>query len=128
MNPLPSASSDAEDPSFVVNITNSSEAIVAKFINHQEAFLEEEPSYAGRIENCAICKEDLSTHGLLVDCAVRGQAYWGYMCASCFLNSGSKIAWGSGQLFARQPSGNWRLVAGFPPREENQSGKFQCGD
>jgi len=39
------------------------------------------------------------------------------MCVPCFLRKGDGVEWGTGQLYARQPNGDWRLVAGFNPAE-----------
>jgi hypothetical protein len=40
------------------------------------------------------------------------------MCVDCFNDRGVGIGFGKGQLYARQPNGDWRLVAGFQPEDE----------
>jgi hypothetical protein len=43
---------------------------------------------------------------------------WANMCADCFNDRSVGIGWGKGQLYARQPNGDWRLVAGFGPEAD----------
>ena len=64
------------------------------------------------IENCDGCGVDLSTVGLFVDGSSNGAA-WGNYCASCCFNHGVAVGWGKGQLYARQPDGSWKGIAGF---------------
>ena len=39
---------------------------------------------------------------------------WANRCAACFDSKGAGIGWTQGQRYARQPNGDWRMVAGFP--------------
>ncbi len=55
----------------------------------------------------------LAQRGLFVDGRLRNDLMWGNMCAACFNSKGAGIGWGEGQLYARQPNGDWRMVAGF---------------
>ena len=75
------------------------------------------PQYAYDVDTCDFCRCSLTIRGLFVDGRLRGEAIWGNMCAKCFDSKGAGIGWGSGQLYARQRNGDWRMVAGFPPKE-----------
>ncbi len=77
-----------------------------------------EPQHAFGVECCDICGRILEECGVFVDGQLRGQSTWANMCAACYAIRGDRIAWDAGQLYARQPSGAWRLVAGFPPDDE----------
>ena len=73
------------------------------------------PVFRDHAMHCDICGCTLQARGLLIDGRVRGSLKWANMCADCFNDSGAGIGWGKGQLYARQPDGGWRLVAGFEP-------------
>ena len=75
------------------------------------------PQYAYNAERCDFCGCALSDRALFVDGRLEGDAMWANMCAQCFAAKGEGIRWGDGQLYARQPNGDWRMVAGFPPSE-----------
>lgn len=64
------------------------------------------------IESCDGCGIDLSTVGLFVD-GNSPRLGWGNYCAACCLAHGTEVAWGRGQLYAHQPDGSWKGVAGF---------------
>ncbi|MCX6913947.1 MAG: hypothetical protein NT167_12995 [Verrucomicrobia bacterium] len=49
---------------------------------------------------------------------LRGQITFACMCAECFLENGEGIGWGKGQIYQKQPGGEWLTVAGFPPKEK----------
>jgi hypothetical protein len=72
-----------------------------------------EPQQAYNAENCAFCGCLLIERGLFVDGRLRGELTWGNMCANCFECKGDGVGWGRGQIYARQPDGAWRMVAGF---------------
>jgi hypothetical protein len=74
-----------------------------------------EPSYAYDANNCDHCGCALDQRGLHIDGRLRGDLMWSNMCVECFGKLGEGIGWGNGQLYARQPDGDWRLVAGFQP-------------
>lgn len=70
--------------------------------------------YAYGVERCDFCKRPESDFGLMVDGNVLGGGgSWANMCSKCFELKGEGIGWGKGQLYARQPTGSWRLVSGF---------------
>ena len=79
-----------------------------------------ESAYALGVERCDLCNQDLKSCGLFVDGRMRGVTTWANMCISCFDAKGERIGWGDGQVYARQPDGQWRLIAGFAPREETE--------
>jgi hypothetical protein len=72
-----------------------------------------EAAFAYGAEICDFCKCDLGKRGLFVDGKVRNEIEWANMCAPCFEKNGDGIGWGVGQLYALQPNGDRRLVAGF---------------
>jgi hypothetical protein len=55
---------------------------------------------------------------LFIDRRLHGQSSWSHLCAKCFIRMGEGVGWGKGQLYARQPNKDWRMVAGFPPKED----------
>jgi SpoVK/Ycf46/Vps4 family AAA+-type ATPase len=75
------------------------------------------PVYRKHAKHCDICGCTLEVRGLLIDGRVGGGLKWANMCADCFNDRGVGIGCGKGQLYARQPNGDWRLVAGFPPED-----------
>lgn len=79
-----------------------------------------EPAYNYNVDECGICGSDLSMHGLHVDGRLRGDLMWSNMCVDCFKRVGEGIGSGKGQLYARQPNGDWRLVAGWETEEADQ--------
>lgn len=72
-----------------------------------------EAQHAYNVKDCDFCGCPLSLRGLFVDGRLRGDLMWGNMCAACFTSRGEGVGWGNGQLYARQPDGRWRLVAGW---------------
>jgi hypothetical protein len=76
-----------------------------------------EPAYHHDVEECGICGCDLNRRGLHVDGRLRGDLMWSNMCVNCFKRVGAGIGCGNGQIYARQPNGDWRLVAGWRPGE-----------
>ena len=74
-----------------------------------------EANYANGIDECGSCRRGLMQCGLVVDGKRRDDLMWGNFCALCYLNVCEGIGWGRGQLYARQPNGDWRQVAGFEP-------------
>lgn len=85
---------------------------LAARIDHSEVDKREE-QFAYGAEVCDFCKCDLGKRGLFVDGKVRNKIEWANMCAPCFEKNGDGIGWGVGQLYALQPNGDRRLVAGF---------------
>lgn len=64
------------------------------------------------IEACDACDVELSTVGLFVD-GNSPRSGWGNYCAACCLAHGVGLGRGQGQLYARQPDGSWKGIAGF---------------
>ena len=69
--------------------------------------------YAYNVRDCDFCGCPLALRGLFVDGRLRGEIMWGNMCAACFARRGEGIGCGNGQIYARQPDGQWLLVAGW---------------
>jgi hypothetical protein len=78
-----------------------------------------DPKYVYAVEKCDFCGSSLAKRGMFVDGCLRGKTTWGNMCAQCFESKGEGVRWGSGQLYARQPNGDWRMVGGFQPKESS---------
>jgi hypothetical protein len=74
-----------------------------------------EPQFTYGVDECGSCNCDLLQRGLAIDGKMKGQILWGNFCVPCFLRECEGIGWGRGQLYAKQPSGGWRQVAGFEP-------------
>jgi hypothetical protein len=108
---------DTGKTEFSVSPLDATEAALAKRINETEVH-SNEPNYSYGAESCDYCKCQLRSRGLFVDGRIRGEMMWANMCAPCFNSHGSGIGWGEGQLYARQPNGKWRLVAGFQPPDK----------
>lgn len=85
-----------------------------------EEGMRQEQFYLSPSENCGICGCGFENRNFLVDGRLRGQALWSDMCAECFAQHGEGIGWGQGQLYQRQPDGDWLMVAGFQPEEDNE--------
>lgn len=67
-------------------------------------------------ELCDLCLKDMSNEKFMIDGAIKGSRAWACMCVECFMNRGSQIGWGKGQLYLRDQNG-WLEVAGFPPED-----------
>ena len=111
-----------EDSMFEGSIDHSNSWIVSPFDEYDERLAglinkeevnEHEANYAYGAETCDYCNLRLDERGIFVDGKVRNSFEWANMCARCFEKHGEGIGWGRGQLYALQPNGDWRLVAGF---------------
>jgi hypothetical protein len=109
------AEPDADADDWVVRPVTSAERDLASRVVGAEVDANE-PGYAFSIEECGICNTSIASRALFVDGRFRDELMWGNLCAECFLERGAGIGWGTGQLFAKQDDGEWRLVAGFPPQ------------
>ena len=105
---------------FSVSVIDAAEAALAKQINPAEVH-SNKPDFAHGATTCDFCRCQLNTRGLYVDGAIRGQMMWANMCVPCLNVRGSGLGWGKGQLYARQPNGDWRMVAGFRPADDQES-------
>jgi len=114
-NPVESAWSVQPIDSAEVALANQ---IIADEVSANEA------KFAYGVSDCGVCGASLESRGLFVDGALKGQIEWANICAQCFPGKGAGIGWGSGQLYARQPNGDWRLVAGFNPGKDKSDDEF----
>ena len=105
-----------DDGKWVISPIDAAEKTIAATVDTAEVD-RRTPNYAFDVQECGACQCDLATRGLAVDGALKDHGMWGYFCIPCFLRECEGIGWGKGQLYAKQPSGEWRLVAGFPPTE-----------
>jgi hypothetical protein len=103
-----------ESHKFTITPTDQSEAELAEEIDQSEVLLRD-PMFSAGAEYCDFCRRKLADGGLYVDGSVKDGRQWANMCISCFKAKGSGIEWGIGQLYAKQPNDDWRLVLGFPP-------------
>jgi hypothetical protein len=97
---------------------DASEEKLAALVKRAEVQLKE-AQYAYDIDHCDACGGSFESRGLFIDGALNGQIGWANMCAPCFLNKGTGVGWGVGQLYAKQQNGRWRLVAGFEPADSS---------
>jgi hypothetical protein len=102
----------AEAEPWVLSPCDDADRRLAARIDHSEVD-KHEATFAHGAEICDFCKCDLGKRGLFVDGKVRNEIEWANMCALCFEKNGDGIGWGVGQLYALQPNGDRRLVAGF---------------
>ena len=99
--------------SWIVLPCDAADRRLAARIDHRQVD-ENKEAFAYGAEICDFCKCVLDKRGLYVDGGIRNDAFCGAnMCAPCFEKHGAGIGWGVGQIYARQPNGGWRLVAGF---------------
>lgn len=107
---------DSEDKhvEFSVTPVDAAESALARQIDHAEVH-RQEPVFAFGAKRCDACGTPLDSRGLYVDGKLKDGNGWANLCVPCFKARGVGIAWGRSQLYARQPDGRWRLVAGFAP-------------
>lgn len=70
-----------------------------------------ESAYAHNADKCHFCGCELAQRGLSIDGRLRNDLMWGNMRGACFNSKGTGIGWGDGQLYARQPNGDWCPVS-----------------
>jgi len=75
--------------------------------------------YYGDTDVCDICSTNLSNERFFIDGTKRGSLQWANMCPECFSSMGTGIGWGMGQLYMKQPDGEWLMTAGFDPNEQD---------
>lgn len=107
---------DVAPPTWVVRAVDNAESALATLVDKAQVD-RRSPEFANGVRECHLCRCDLQMRGLFVDCSVRGKSgcngVWANLCSQCYERLGTGIGWGKGQLYARQPNGEWRLVAGF---------------
>jgi hypothetical protein len=103
--------------SWVISPVDEFEARLATIANPAE-INSRDPVFRVPSNDCDICGCKLQSRGLWIDGRVQGGLKWANMCADCFNDKGVGIGGGKGQLYARQPNGDWQLVAGFQPEDE----------
>lgn len=116
----PQVESDDTPKTWLVSPVDASDEQLAATVDAAEVEANE-PGYAYGVENCGSCGCALNQRGVFVDGRLRGDLMWGNMCAPCFAKQGEGIGWGKGQLYARQPDGRWRMVAGWKASDESES-------
>ncbi len=111
---------EIERVEFTVSPVDASETAIARQIDEATVH-SNEPAYSCGGETCGVCECELSTRGFFVDGMMGDGFEWANMCVPCFNLRGAGIGWGRGQLYARQPNGDWRLVAGFQPPNKDHA-------
>ena len=106
------AEDEAEGAEWVISPQDAVEQVLARQVKPAEVDARE-PQFAYGVDECGLCGSELSKSGLMVDGRLKGSLMWGNLCAHCFAAQGEGLGNGVGQLYARQPDGQWRLVAGF---------------
>lgn len=78
---------------------------------------------------CDICAKLLKEEKYFIDGALKGSTAWANMCPECFVNNGTSIGWGDGQLYMQDKNRGWLMVAGFPPKEDEDGPACNfCGE
>ncbi|TFW00635.1 hypothetical protein E4K72_15215 [Oxalobacteraceae bacterium OM1] len=77
-----------------------------------------EAQFADGMDDCGECGCALADRGIAIDGRLRDSFMWGNFCAACYARVGSGIGVGHGQVYARQPNGDWRQIAGFSEPDE----------
>lgn len=103
--------------SWVISPVDEFEERLATIANPAE-INSRDPVFRVSSNDCDICGCRLQSRGLWIDGRVGESLKWANMCVDCFNDRGVGIGFGKGQLYARQPNGDWRLVAGFQPEDE----------
>ncbi len=113
-NEMEADSYSVEDPPapWSLSPVDAVEEALASMVD-RECVNAHKPDYAFGVQNCDFCGCVLAERGLFVDGRLRGAVKWANMCAACFRSHAEGIGWGNGQLYARQPEGKWRMVAGW---------------
>ena len=115
--PHEEAKRENQGASWVISPVDEFEERLATIANPAE-INSRDPVFRVSSNDCDICGCKLQSRGLWIDGRVGGNLKWANMCADCFNDRGVGIGSGKGQLYARQPNGDWRLVAGFLPEDE----------
>ena len=68
---------------------------------------------------CDLCDHPFEQTGLYIDGRVTRARVWANMCLPCFLEQGSGVGWGVGQLYRHDGRG-WQCIAGGPPDPEDE--------
>jgi hypothetical protein len=102
---------DATAPWIALPSDDADKRLAAHIDYHKVNENEKDLAYGAEV--CDFCKCELDKRALYVDGKVRSGIQWANMCANCFEKNGVGIGWGLGQIYARQPNGDWWLVAGF---------------
>ena len=80
-------------------------------INLDEALVRNELyNYDNKV--CDFCKKILINDEYLIDGATKNGP-WAWMCVDCFEENGTKIEYGSGQLYKKTDEKKWLLVKGY---------------
>lgn len=64
---------------------------------------------------CDGCQDELLRCEWFVDGKLRGYQGWANLCPNCYFGNGEGLGWGLGQLYRRDATGTWILVAGGDP-------------
>jgi hypothetical protein len=68
-------------------------------------------------DTCDLCRRSLVASGFFVD-GLTQEGIWANMCPQCYMEHGSGIGWGIGQLYRQCDGRRWRCIAGGNPNVE----------
>lgn len=71
----------------------------------------------GDILNCDVCSRPMRYEKFMIDgpSEATRNPRWGNICVVRAYKYSPQIGWGKAQLYLREESGTWRLIAGGPP-------------
>lgn len=78
----------------------------------------EKQYYSPSPEICDICQTRLENKKYMIDGEVKNRGSWACMCPECFHIYGTRIGWGTGQLYWHE-NNQWLMVGGFCENEHD---------
>jgi hypothetical protein len=69
-------------------------------------------------DHCDLCGIPVLNYQWFADCEHGEEGEWGSLCQPCFIERGGALGWGHGQLYLQTHSGEWRLVVGANPQDD----------
>jgi hypothetical protein len=111
--------SDDRSPQPWIAVPVNNDEVKLMFLVVNDDIAQNDAQFASGVSDCDGCGNSLDNHGLFIDGRLREQTGWANLCAKCFIHMGEGVGWGKGQMYAKQPNGDWRMVAGFPPNDSD---------
>lgn len=102
------------DSIWSMTLVNAAEKRLAEFVDRCQVD-SNDPSFDSDVGQCVGCGCSLDERGLFVVGRILPTVEWKRMCAECFGEPNEGLGWWDGKIYACQPDGAWRLVAGFQP-------------
>ncbi|WP_209348430.1 endonuclease NucS domain-containing protein [Pontixanthobacter sp. CEM42] len=73
--------------------------------------------WSGDLRNCDLCHRDFNSVKFMIDGSIEGGP-WACMCSLCFMQLGTGLGIGKGQLYEQTPEGWLQTAGGFPPESD----------